>query len=180
MSTRRIADSVGIAEGTVFRVFPTKEDLLREAVDSYLDPSSFIAEIDAIDPGLPLAEKVHQVLTISLQAATRVRVYMMAMKRNRTPQPASGDQDQRPPFAPGGLPSPHHAFGAQATALHEAIQRVLAPNADEFQVELPTAAAYIMTTGMASFMLTPTAAAIPADTFVHLTLRALTKDRKAQ
>ena len=83
VSTKRIADAAGIAEGTVFRVFSTKEELLRAAVASYMDPSDLIEEIDAIDPALPLEQKMSEVMSIVQESAFRVRTFMAAMKGQR-------------------------------------------------------------------------------------------------
>ncbi|MCL2735698.1 MAG: TetR/AcrR family transcriptional regulator [Propionibacteriaceae bacterium] len=80
VSTRRIADAAGIAEGTVFRVFSTKQELLRAAVNSVMDPADLIARIDAIDPAGTLEEKLSEVLDIVQESATRVQTFMMAMR----------------------------------------------------------------------------------------------------
>ena len=49
VSTRQIADAAGVAEGTIFGVFPDKATLIRAAVLSALDPEplvAFVAEIN--------------------------------------------------------------------------------------------------------------------------------------
>ncbi|NEN80484.1 TetR family transcriptional regulator [Nocardioides zeae] len=63
-TTRQIAEAAGVAEGTVFRVFPTKEDLLDAVLDAALDPAHFLAELARVDRSLPLEPR--------LVAATRV------------------------------------------------------------------------------------------------------------
>jgi AcrR family transcriptional regulator len=65
LTTRLIADAAGIAEGTLFRVFPDKEAILDAAVDACVDPVAFEHALSSLDPDRPLADVVADAVEIS-------------------------------------------------------------------------------------------------------------------
>jgi len=175
ISTRQIADAAGIAEGTLFRVFSTKEELLHAAVMSYMDPSDVVAKIGEIDPGLPLEAKVSVMMGIVQESGLRVRTFMMAMKGRSLRNMRMGTPMAPPTRHPH--PHQHPQFTAQATALRGAIADALAVNEREIVVDLETAATHILTVGLASLILT---AVFPnsVNAAPKLAYRALTDHRK--
>jgi AcrR family transcriptional regulator len=60
VTTRDLADAAGVAEGTLFRVFPDKEALIRAAVEKALDPTAVLAQLAGIDSDLDLRSKLVQ------------------------------------------------------------------------------------------------------------------------
>jgi AcrR family transcriptional regulator len=67
VTTRQIAEAAGIAEGTIFRVFPDKDSLVRAAVAEAFDPEASLRELAAIDRGLPLRPR----LTVAVSVLQR-------------------------------------------------------------------------------------------------------------
>jgi AcrR family transcriptional regulator len=58
VSTKAIAQAAGVAEGTIFGVFPDKGSLLRAALLQALDPQSMLDALAAIDPDAGLRARL--------------------------------------------------------------------------------------------------------------------------
>jgi AcrR family transcriptional regulator len=58
VTTAEMAAAAGIAEGTIFRVFPDKASLLHAAIQRTLDPEPIVAELAQIAPNPDLAAQL--------------------------------------------------------------------------------------------------------------------------
>ncbi|MEU1003076.1 TetR/AcrR family transcriptional regulator [Streptomyces tibetensis] len=72
VTTAKIARAAGIGEGTIFRVFADKDELLQACIAEALSPEHAVRELDSIDTSQPLAERL-------AEAADALQAHMARM-----------------------------------------------------------------------------------------------------
>lgn len=128
VSTREIAQAAGVAEGTIFRVFETKQDLIHATIHAALQPDAVLAELASLPEGQPLVERVSAVLTALEANTSRTRALFATL---------FGGKDGGPPPRHGKPPGPPHEARLRIfTAAADALE----PYADQLRISTAAAA----------------------------------------
>ncbi|MDQ1128006.1 TetR/AcrR family transcriptional regulator [Microbacterium sp. SORGH_AS_0888] len=134
LTTRQLAEHLGIAEGTIFRAFGDKESLIREAVRTFFTQARERRQAEVPDASLPLPEKVARLVHGSRQWGSEAFRMLSLVPREEAPRFFSrGDDEEyrravaavfasdaaRLRIAPERMASIMRMAGVAASAVHQ-------------------------------------------------------------
>lgn len=98
LSTREIAIAAGVAEGTIFRAFETKQELIFAAMHAALSAHDALSRLESLPAGQSLTERVVSILEVLLAEIRRTRSLTAALSHPPLPSLRSHDGRPCPPF----------------------------------------------------------------------------------
>ena len=114
-TTRLIAEAAGVAEGTIFRSFATKDELFDAVIEHEFDPEPFLDSIARIDLAQPLEARLLEAVALLQRRFVSIFALMIALGVRRPP-----DRLARPEL--------------RDRLAKEGLARLVEPDADRFRV----------------------------------------------
>lgn len=132
VSTRELAAAAGVAEGTLFRVFPDKKALVHAAIGRLVDPAPVLAELDSLASAIrdePLRAALVRVVAL-LQSRAQAISSVMIVAHQVLAEDAGGPREK----GVHGMHGAGYRGRAAGDAIAGAIAPLLVPHAAELRL----------------------------------------------
>jgi AcrR family transcriptional regulator len=114
-TTKLIAEAAGVAEGTIFRIFATKDELFEAVIDQEFDPEPFLDALSRIDLDQSLDDRLVEAVSLLQRRFVQIFRLMIALGVRRPPARAEA-------------PELRHRLA------NDGLVRLIRPDADRFRV----------------------------------------------
>lgn len=136
-TTREIATEAGVAEGTIFRVFDSKDELVHAALCRACDPEPLYARLEAVDLDQPLRERLVEAVTVIQERRSTVFDLLAAVGMLAPP----GDRPEghhgrhgRGQLGHGGHGDQHDARRSWQGCVQDRLVAIIQPDVDDLRV----------------------------------------------
>lgn len=124
LTTKQVAEAAGIAEGTVFRAFGTKDDLVQACASAVFDSTPAVASLRGIDAGLTLDERLTAGVAVMQAHVERIVGLISVLHHAGAPAPVDAKR-RRGSSDPAVDAAFTDLIGADAATLRKPVHEVI-------------------------------------------------------